>query len=178
MPTHLVLVLLLALLSFPQGVPAGHLDPEVAGEPRASRPRPEDSRPARAFAEFETAVTVQGDGFEEVARFTLEAGLERLDPLAEDLSFSVGTFAVTLPAGALVRRPAAAPGQGARFVFQGSIAGTWLDVRLAEVSPRRFELRVEGRGEAAIEIIRPEFVTLRLGNHAGSTVSARVSQES
>ncbi|MFB3820089.1 MAG: hypothetical protein ACE147_20725 [Candidatus Methylomirabilales bacterium] len=165
-------LVLLTLFGLPTLAPAVHLDVPSSSGPGSGQ----ETGVQRPFAAFDTAVRIQGDGFEEVARFTLEGEGRIPDPLTEELSLSVGTFAVTIPAGALARRPAG-PDQLARFVFQGSIAGTWLDVSLADVGGGRFELRVEGRGEAAIEIVRPEFVTVRLGDHAGISVSARVDEE-
>jgi hypothetical protein len=173
MPTRLETVLLFALLALPTVTPAAHMAPRPSSLPEPSQEKAGAQRP---FAAFDTTVRIQGDGFEGVARFTLEGGSRVPDPLSEELSLSVGTFAVTIPAGALARRPGG-PNQPARFVFEGSIAGTWLDLSLAEIGDGHFELTVEGRGDAAIEIIRPEFVTVQFGNHAGTLVSARVDQE-
>lgn len=177
MPKHLAAALpftFVAFLALPALTPATHMDVLVSSVLESGQ---EETWVQQPFAAFDPAVKIQGDGFEQVARFTLEAGSRTPNPLSEELSFSVGTFAVTIPAGGLIQRPGRA-NQMARFVFEGSIAGTWLDVSLAEVGGGRFELTVEGRGEAAIEIVRPEFVTVRLGNHAGVSVSARVNQES
>ncbi len=126
------------------------------------------------FAGFDTTITLQADGFEEYGWFTLGADSAGLDPLTQEMRLSVGTFAVTIPAGSF--RPVSGGGP-ASFTFEGTIAGTWMDVTLSRIEDKSFELKVEGRGEPAMEIVRPEFVTLTIGGNVGSLISAEVKKE-
>ncbi len=136
-------------------------------------PHTEETRPI-GFAGFETTVTVQSDGFEEYGWFTLGAESQGVDPLTQEVRLSVGTFAVTIPAGSF--KPVSGQASAA-FLFEGIIAGTWMDVTLSQIEGKSFELKVEGRGEPAMEIVRPEFVTLMIGSNVGSLILAQVEKE-
>jgi hypothetical protein len=165
------LALAVLLLGAPSGVLATHLEPGL----ESSRARADGAGVPVPFAAFEATVTVQGDGFVQYGWFTLGAGSPGVNPLTQDVRLSVGTFAISIPAGAFRRTPGVVEGRPA-FVFEGTIAGTWLDVRLVSIGAGSFELKVEGRGEPAMEIVRPEFVTLAIGEDAGSLVTATVEQ--
>ncbi len=139
-----------------------------------ARPQSEEIRQI-GFAGFETTVTLQSDGFEEYGWFTLGAESKGVDPLTQEVRLSVGTFAVTIPAGSF--KPLSGQTSAAAFTFEGTIAGTWMDVTLSQIEDKSFELKVEGRGEPAMEIVRPEFVTLMIGSNVGSLISAEVEKD-
>ncbi len=140
---------------------------------RPTAPQSEEISPIN-FAGFDTTVTLQSDGFEEYGWFTLGAESKGVDPLTQEVRLSVGTFAVTIPAGSF--KPVSGQASAA-FLFEGIIAGTWMDVTLSQIEGKSFELKVEGRGEPAMEIVRPEFVTLMIGSNVGSLILAQVEKE-
>ncbi|SRR5712691_1752979 len=93
-----------------------------------------------------------------------------IDPTRENVSFQVGTFAVTIAAGAFV-----ADDKG-RFRFEGVVDGVHIEARIRPLKGGRFEFKAEVSGVAATSIGTQVEVLLTIGNDTGTT-TARVEIE-
>lgn len=91
---------------------------------------------------------------------TLGSGTNDVDPGAEGLVVTVGSFSATIPAGRLV------PTADGEYTFSGYVRGTvWMDIVFEEKKPGtwRFDMRVRG--------LDPVAVQLTIGDDVGSTIA-------
>jgi CSLREA domain-containing protein len=133
--------------------------------------------PFAAFAakvEIELGPLANDDEFEVKATFTLGAGSDGIDPLTEDVSFQVGTFSATIPAGSFHFKPAkpgkhGKPGKPAHFKFEGVINGVLLEAKITPLGNGNFEFKAEGKGAELSGTINPVTLKLTVGDDGGST---------
>ncbi len=107
--------------------------------------------------ELKTSFTVNGDGI--------------INPSIEDVSFSVGPFLTTIPAGRFRQRPKG------RFTFEGFIDGVKLEAQIVSRGPKTFEFEAEGKGANLAGIRKPVPVGLKIGDNSGATWDTRLDQE-
>lgn len=104
--------------------------------------------------------------FEVKALFTLRDGSNGIDPLTEDVSFQVGTFSTTIPAGSFVLNNSGPLGE---FKFKGVIAGVELKVKIMPLGDGSFEFKAEGEGADLTGTVNPVTLGLTIGDDGGST---------
>src|SRR5438128_982013 len=125
------------------------------------------------FAAFHARVEIEHERhkreFEVKGTFTLGAGSDGIHPNTEVVTFQVGTFSATIPAGSFRRH-----GHGT-FKFEGVAGGARLEVKIQARGGNRFEFKAEGKG-AQVGTATPVTVRLAIGDDAGSTV-ARVKAD-
>lgn len=128
-----------------------------------------------AKVEIELGPLVNDDAFEVKAIFTLGAGSNGIDPLTEDVSFQVGTFSTTIPAGSFHFKPAkpgkhGKPGKPARFTFEGVINGVAVEVKITPLGANSFEFKTEGQGADLTGTANPVTLGLTIGDDGGSVM--------
>lgn len=132
------------------------------------------------FAAFDAKVEItlgplaNDDSFEVKSTFTLGTGSDGIDPLTEDVSFQVGTFSTTIPAGSFKFHPAnSGKGKGkgapARWTFEGVIDGVELEAKITDLGGGSFEFKAEGESADLTGTVNPVTVTLTIGDDGGST---------
>ena len=90
------------------------------------------------------------------ATFTLGAGSDGINPLTQDVTFQVGTFAATIPAGS--------------FEFVGVIDGVSLAVEIIPLGADTFEFKATGTGVDLTGTLIPVTVGLAVGDDGGITI--------
>jgi hypothetical protein len=134
------------------------------------------------FAAFNAKVEIMlgplanDDAFEVKATFTLGAGSNGIDPLTEDVSFQVGTFSTTIPAGSFHFKPAkpgkhGKPGKLAQFTFEGVIDGVAVEAKITPLGANSFEFKTEGQGADLTGTANPVTLGLTIGDDGGSTTA-------
>ncbi len=86
-----------------------------------------------------------------------------INPLSEDVSFSVGPFVTTIPAGSFTQIP-----QG-RFAFKGVINGVALTAQIAPLGGNNWQFKVDGNGANLTGTRNPVPVGLKIGDKSGPT---------
>jgi hypothetical protein len=104
--------------------------------------------------------------FELLSVYTLGQSSNGINPVAEPVTFQIGTFATTIPAGSF-----AGTGFGP-FTFGGVVDGVNLQVRIEPTGTKRYNLKAEARHPNLIGTVNPVPVTLTIGNNGG-TVSVK-----
>jgi hypothetical protein len=121
------------------------------------------------FAAFDAKVEIglgplaNDDEFEVKATFTLGAGSDGIDPLTEDVSFQVGTFSTTIPAGSFKQD------KKGRFKFEGVIDGVALEAVIQPLGGDTYEFKAEGANADLTGTVNPVTVALTIGDDGGST---------
>lgn len=128
-----------------------------------------------AKVEIELGPLANDDEFEVKATFTLGAGSNGIDPLTEDVSFQVGTFSATIPAGSFHFKPAkpgkhGKPGKPAYFTFEGIIDGVALEAKITPLGGNGFEFKAEGDGADLTGTTNPVSLGLTIGDDGGSVM--------
>jgi hypothetical protein len=114
-------------------------------------------------------VTVSTGSFELNSSFTLGAGSNGINPVAEKVTLQIGPYSVTIPAGSFKKNKGA-------YVFSGVINGASLDLRINPTGGSSFTLQAEGSGANLTGISNPVTVTLTIGDDSGSTqITAQIS---
>jgi hypothetical protein len=81
----------------------------------------------------------------------------------EEVSFQMGPFALTLPAGAFELD------QAGTFTFEGVVDGVTLEVKITPLGSDTFEFKAEGKGADLTGVENPVTVTLTIGDDRGTT---------
>lgn len=140
-------------------------------------PRETSLPPHLELALVDAKVEVEGNEFEVKATFSLDAHSDGINPLTQEVSFSVGTFATSIPAGSFKskkKKGGQGTGKLAEYTFAGVIDGVSLEVKLTQLQTNRFEFKAEGKGSAVSMMVNPEIVNITIGDDSGSTVTAKV----
>jgi hypothetical protein len=90
-------------------------------------------------AEAEVA-TGSRPGFEVRGSFTLGAGSNGITPDTQPVTFTLGSFSLTIPTGSFKSR------HNGRYGFEGTINGVSLEFDIRPLGSNRFEFSVEGHG--------------------------------
>jgi hypothetical protein len=125
--------------------------------------------PVIPFAAFTAQVEIRlsprtgSDAFQERATFTLGAASDGINPSTEAVSFQIGTFSTTIPAGSFQAGPRG------QFTFEGVINGVTIEVRIAPAGGNRFTFQAEGTDANLTGIANPVTVPLTIGDDSGTT---------
>jgi hypothetical protein len=98
--------------------------------------------------------------------FTLGSGSDGIDPLGEVVNLQVGNYSVAIPSGSFIRNRKGA------YVYEGTIGGVALEVRIAPVSTNSFTFEAEGNGASLTGTPSPITVALTIWDDAGTTTVA------
>ena len=121
-----------------------------------------------AFASFKVLAQIDSvrgantDRFALEALFTLGAGNDGIDPLAEPVVVTLGGGSWTVPAGAFHRTRFGA------FVFDGVVDGTRLSVSIHALGGGMFLLLAAGSGAELSGTTNPVTVSVAVGDDAGT----------
>ena len=128
--------------------------------------------PGTPFAAFgaklaiDFGISPNPDAFELLSEFTLGQSNNGINPVAEPVTFQIGTFATTIPAGSFT-------GTGfGPFTFNGMIGGVELGVRIEPIGTKRYALKAEALRPKLTGTKNPVPVTLTIGGDSG-TVSVK-----
>ena len=102
-------------------------------------------------------------GFQVNALFTQGDGAAAIDPVAQGMTLTVGTYTGTIPPGSFVVT------KKGLWVYNGTINGVSLQVRLSQTGTSSYQLQVDATGVDLTTITNPVTVTLTLGSNDGTT---------
>ena len=90
--------------------------------------------------------------------------------MKENVTLAIGPYSVTLPPGSFNQNSKQA------YVFQGTINGVPLQVRINPTGPKSYTFQAEGSGANFSGIANPVNITLTIGDDSGTTrVNAQIS---
>lgn len=117
-----------------------------------------------AFATFIPKLEIEDDDneFELKATFTLGTGNDSINPITENVSFTIGNYAATLPPGSFKKD------KKGWFKFEGMINGVVLEIVIRPLRRGGFEFKAEGSPANVIGSANPVPVVLTIGNDSGS----------
>lgn len=125
------------------------------------------------FAAFDARVEIkakrQKHEFKVKATFTLGAASDGIDPLTEPVSFQVGTYSETIPAGYFTQD------QKGRFKFK-RINGVALEVVIRPLGGGGFEFKADGQDADLTGTVNPVEVSLTIGDDSGGPIAATGSR--
>lgn len=116
-----------------------------------------------------SAFTVRSDDgitaghFDIHGHFTLGSGSDGIDPLGEVVNLQVGNYSVAIPSGSFIRN------RKGSYVYEGTIAGVALEVRIAPVSTNSYAFEAEGNGANLTGTSSPVTIGLTIWDDAGTT---------
>jgi hypothetical protein len=116
---------------------------------------------ATSFAKLEIAK----HRFDLKESFTLGANSNGINPITENVTLQIGTFSVTIPAGAFKQIP------HGRFAFEGLINGVSLQVQIVPLGNNIFTFKAEGTGAGFTGLTNPVTVVLTIGINTGTTTA-------
>ncbi len=111
---------------------------------------------------FDAEVEIEEDEFEVEGSCTLGAGSDGIDPLHEDVTFRLGPYEVTIPAGSFELD------DDDEYEFEGVIDGVELEVEIEDEGDGTFEFEVEGEDADLSGIVNPVEVMLTVGDDTGA----------
>jgi 6-phosphogluconolactonase (cycloisomerase 2 family) len=114
---------------------------------------------ASSFAELE----IEKHRFDLKESFTLGANSNGINPLTENVTLQIGSFSVTIPAGAFKQIP------HGRFAFEGVINGVSMQLQIVPLGNNIFTFKAEGTRVEFSGLTNPVTVALTIGINTGST---------
>jgi hypothetical protein len=150
--TLATLWLLTAVLAFAQGQPDNYRT--------ASQNQPQESQTI-PFTDFDAQVEVENAEFEVRGSFTLGATSDGINLFKEDVAFEVGTFSRIIPAGAFKQE------ERGKIRYTEAAKGSTLNVKIRIIGNNKFSIKIEGEGVKLGKSVRPEDVSLKIGNDGG-----------
>ena len=102
-------------------------------------------------------------GFQLQAFFTPGTGASAIDPVADGMTLTVGTYTVTIPPSSFHQT------RKGWWVYEGKINGVSLDVRISQRGVNPYELQFEASGVDLTSLTNPVTIRLALGNNYGTT---------
>jgi hypothetical protein len=126
--------------------------------------------PQVPFASFSAKVDIvrNAQAFDVNTTCTLGAG-SSIAPLTQDVTFQLGSFSTTIPAGSFTQGP------HGKFLFDGVINNVALAVNITPLGGGSYAFRIDGVGAPNLPTSNPVMVTLTIGNNSGSaTVTATI----
>jgi uncharacterized repeat protein (TIGR03803 family) len=118
------------------------------------------------FSVFTTKLGISSGpppGFDLNGQFALGSGSAAINPATQALTLQVGTYQVTLPAGSFRAGP------HGTFVFEGTVTGVTLQIRISPAFAGSYQIQVEASGVDLTGLTNPVTVTLAIGNNNGTT---------
>jgi hypothetical protein len=141
----LVLSLATIATSYPQ--------PRIQNDPQSPQPV--------TFADFDAQIEVEKSEFEIRGGFTLGTDSNGINLFKEDVTFAVGTFARTIPAGSFKEE------KRGKLSYTEVTKDLILDVTIKIAGNNKFTIKIEGEGKAVPKDVRPDQLTLKIGNDEG-----------
>jgi hypothetical protein len=120
----------------------------------------QDSRSV-PFTDFDAQIEVESGEFEVRGTFSLGAPSNGIDLFKEDVAFAVGALTRTIPAGSFKEE------KRGKIRFTETSKDTVLEVTIKIVGNNKFDLKIEGSGLKVPKTVRPDEVTLRIGDDEG-----------
>ena len=120
-----------------------------------------------AKAQVKIGPKLNDDKFAVDSTIQLGAASDGINPLTENVSFQVGTFSTTIPAGSFTVKK----GKVMPFVFQGQINGVNLNVTIQLLSGGLFTFKASGDSADLTRTGNPITVKLLIGNDGGGTTA-------
>ncbi len=124
------------------------------------------------FSQFSAKLDITAGpppGFQLKALFTQGSGGAAIDPVAQGLTLSVGTYTVTIPPGSFQMT------KKGTFVYVGTINGVELQSRILQLSANTYQMQIDASGVDLTSQTNPVPVTLSFGNNTG-TVQVNAGQ--
>jgi len=142
----------------------GALTP-VPGSPFGAEMSPQSVAitPLVPFASSFAKLEIAKHRFDLKESFTLGANSKGINPVTEDVTLQIGTFAVTIPAGSFEQKP------NGRFDFKGVINDVKLKAQIVPLGNNIFTFNAEGKGVDLTGLTSPVTVVLTIGTDSGST---------
>lgn len=117
--------------------------------------------PTIVFPAFSAKLDISPNGFDLTGSFTLGAR-GTINPPTQPLTLKVGTYTVTVPAGSFKA------GSHGTFTFAGTIGGVALQIRIAPLGGRSYQIQLEASGIDLTGLSNPVAVDLSIGNNTGT----------
>jgi len=117
--------------------------------------------PVTTFSAFRNKLETTRIGFELTSHFTLGSGSGGINPPAENVLLAVGSYVVMVPAGSFSKN------REGDFVYEGTIGGEHLELRIVPGTANEYTLRAEASGTATITLGTRPAVELMIGNDMG-----------
>ena len=95
--------------------------------------------------------------------FTLGSGAAALNPYTQSLTVSIGSFAMTFPAGSFRTL-----GSGT-YAYSGTVSGASVNVKLNPQGSNSYTVQISGSGVDLSTLANPVTVSITMGNNTGST---------
>src|SRR6267143_1281039 len=121
--------------------------------------------PVVPFSAFNAAPEIGSDRFELNGRFTLGEGSNGINPHTEAVTLQLGTFSVTMPQASFKKA------SDGRYVFEGTIDGAALELRIAPATTNSYTFNAEGSGANLSGTVNPVSVVLTIGDDGGATTA-------
>jgi len=102
-------------------------------------------------------------GFDLKALVTQGSGAAAIDPVAQGMTLTVGTYTVTIPAGSFHLT------NKGTWVYKGTINGVALQARILQTGTNTYQVQVDASGVDLTSLTNPVTVTLALGTNTGTT---------
>jgi hypothetical protein len=121
--------------------------------------------PLAPFSSFSAGVTIVPTAQPPTFRVSATIGLgaaASFDPIAQPLTFQLGSYAVTIPPGSFLGK------DQANYEYDGTIDGITLDARILPEAGNKFAFDLKVQGINMSSSINPVRVLLILGNNAGA----------
>ena len=131
--------------------------------------------PAIPFAAFSGQLGIQfgkkpnTGAFELLSEFTLGQGSNGINPPAEPVTLTVGTFTTTIPSGSF-------QGKGfGPFYFVGTINGVELEVGIVTTGAKRYAFAAAAQNANLTGTTKPVTVTVTIGDDSGTvSINAQI----
>jgi hypothetical protein len=114
------------------------------------------------FADFEALIDAEKQEFEVRGLFTLGSTSDGINIFKEDVSFAVGTYSRTIPAGAF--KPEAERG---KLRYDEVTKEGSLTVKIRIAGNNKFTIKIEAEGVKVPKDLKAEDVTLKIGDDGG-----------
>ncbi len=122
------------------------------------------------FSEFQVKVDIEETEFEVRGLFTLGSSSNGINLFKEDVLVKIGpSFTAKIPAGSFKQE------ERGKTSYKGEVDGIALDVSIRVLGRGKFQLKIEGEGTRKAWELRPEDISLTIGNDGGSTASPLVA---
>ena len=119
--------------------------------------------PFSAFSAKLDITTGPPPGFQLAADFTQGSGASGIDPVTQNFTLNVGSYSVTIPAGAFQKA-----GTGL-WIYDGTIGGATLQIRISQTGANSYRVLVDASGPDLTNATNPVAVTLTIGQNSGTT---------
>jgi len=123
--------------------------------------------PTTPFAQFSVSkLELKKNGFQEAGGFTVAAGGSALDPVTQIVTFTIGSYTQTIPAGSFSENG------HSHWKFQGDINDVKLNIQIDPHanSTTQFDFKIDGKGLDLSGQRRPINAGLKIGNRTGSVL--------